>query len=526
MQRRSIRYHRFSSDGQSQSSIERQALITLAWCTSNDVFITDTFVDEGHSARTFDRPDIKKLFDFIARNYRNIDYLVVSELTRFSRELGDAVNMVKDIQKKYNIKIVSASRNAIYDVYESTSFFVMSLEFLLGNSENIKRSSDINGGIYAAKKKEGRYIGAAPFGYKNIRLENGKPGIAPDEEKMKIVKLIFEKYLSGTPLNEIVKHVRKLGFAQKGNSAMQRILTNRVYIGMLHVKAFKENAEEWVQGIHTPIIDNATFHIVQSKMRKGNPVQLINDDFPLRGTVLCHCGVPLTGAPSRGRWGGYYNYYKCKVSGHNNVSATFAHKQLHQVWQHMSLSSNIITAVKSNSEKMIAQTLKENNKNILVKRHELAAAEEKLHSVEDKWILNQMAFDTYQRWHTELTEKRMLLHAEIEDLQRIEKEAWYLMHSEIEKLGDLDYVYTAMPTEQKQQMVRIVFDSRLYYQQKIYRTPYVLDIFKHNLLILKQKQLLELDEKREFLAKLPSGGAHGSLIEPSLLSFFRLIQVA
>jgi site-specific DNA recombinase len=87
--------------------------------------------------------------------------------------------MVKNIQNTYNIKIVSAGRNAIYDVNEPTSYFMMALEFLIGNTENLKRSSDINGGIYAAKKKEGRYVHGAPYGYKNIRLENNKPGIAP-----------------------------------------------------------------------------------------------------------------------------------------------------------------------------------------------------------------------------------------------------------------------------------------------------------------------------------------------------------
>jgi site-specific DNA recombinase len=59
------------------------------------------FIDEGHSARTFDRPDIKQLFNFIKKNYKGTDYLVVSELTRFSREAGDAINMVKKIQAEY-----------------------------------------------------------------------------------------------------------------------------------------------------------------------------------------------------------------------------------------------------------------------------------------------------------------------------------------------------------------------------------------------------------------------------------------
>ena len=91
---------------------------------------------------------------------------MVAELTRFSRELGDAINMVTKIQKQHGIQIVSSGRNSIYDVKDATSFFMMSIEFTLGNTDNIQRESNINGGIYTAKK-EGRYIGSRPpYGYK------------------------------------------------------------------------------------------------------------------------------------------------------------------------------------------------------------------------------------------------------------------------------------------------------------------------------------------------------------------------
>lgn len=51
------------------------------------------------------------------------------------------------------MKIVRANRGSIYDCSDHNSFFKMGLEFLLGNSENIKRQNDINGGIYAANKR-------------------------------------------------------------------------------------------------------------------------------------------------------------------------------------------------------------------------------------------------------------------------------------------------------------------------------------------------------------------------------------
>ncbi len=157
MTKKAVKYLRFSSEEQSHFSIERQDMIISTWMQHCNVELVDSFEDKGFTATNFDRPDFKKLNSFIEKNYRNIDYLVVSDLTRFSRELGDAVNIVKKIQKTYGIKIVSAGRGAIYDCTDHNSFFMMALEFLLGNTENLKRMNDINGGIYTAKAIKGCY---------------------------------------------------------------------------------------------------------------------------------------------------------------------------------------------------------------------------------------------------------------------------------------------------------------------------------------------------------------------------------
>jgi site-specific DNA recombinase len=65
--KKGIRHLRYSHDKQSYHSIERQDHVTSQWMNFNKVEITDTFKDEGCTARTFDRPDIKLLFEFIQK---------------------------------------------------------------------------------------------------------------------------------------------------------------------------------------------------------------------------------------------------------------------------------------------------------------------------------------------------------------------------------------------------------------------------------------------------------------------------
>ena len=91
MQKKGARYLRFSDDSQNVGSLDRQDIVTNQWCKNNDVMIMDTFKDDGYSARTFDRPDVQKLFDFIKRNHKVIDYLVVAELVAANSGLGYAI---------------------------------------------------------------------------------------------------------------------------------------------------------------------------------------------------------------------------------------------------------------------------------------------------------------------------------------------------------------------------------------------------------------------------------------------------
>lgn len=61
-------------------------------------------------------------------------------------------------------------------------------------------------------------------------------------------------------------------------------------------------------------------------------------------------------------------------------------------------------------------------------------------------------------------------------------------------------------------------------KNKFYRTPYMMKLFHHSILILKEKRLLEMDEKRGDFNKIPSGGAEGAAIE-HLTLLLNLIKV-
>ena len=513
MKKAAIRYLRISTDRQSNFSIDGQDMQTRHWCDRNEVEIIDTFTDEGYSARNFDRPDFIRLNAFIEKHFRKVDYLVVNAFDRFSRQAGEAIVEIKKLQKKFAIKVVSVSEGVTFDANDPGSFFYAGLMLLKGEDEIIRNRNRINMGIYTAKVKEGRYLGSAPIGYLNSRDERKKPIIVIDEEKLPIVRYCFEAFLNDVPMKHIYEVALQMGLKKKSHSYIQEtVLKNPVYTGLLFVKAYKDEPDQLVEGIHEAIIDRFTWNQVQEKLnvRRGSATQILSDAMPLRSVLKCHCGLPLTGAPSRSRNGSYYHYYKCKVSRHLNLSATKAHDRLEEVWKYLSLPHYMVANLQNKSEQVLEERMKANSKSLSAHRRELAEAETKLKSVEEKWILNQMAFETYQRWYSELTGQRMALRGKIEKLSQDQDSIYTLFQTELVKLEDLNFLYCQSSTVQKQQLVRLVFDSKLYWKDDTYRTAYLMAVFRHNELILNDKKLLVVDKKSGFREEIRSGGADRS----------------
>jgi len=69
------------------------------------------------------------------------------------------------------------------------------------------------------------------------------------------------------------------------------------------------------------------------------------------------------------------------------------------------------------------------------------------------------------------------------------------MQKKLYRLSDMNYIYEQAQTVEKQQLVRLVFDSSLYYRDHVYRTPYLMPIFSHNQMILNEKRLLKIDNR-------------------------------
>ena len=108
----------------------------------------------------------------------------------------------------------------------------------------------------------------------------------------------------------------KKGFRRTKQNFMN-ILTNPTYVGKIRIKAdpSKDEPAMVVDGLHEPLIDEATFNrvqkILEERREQRKPTTKRDSDFYLRGHLVCsRCGANLTASFS-GRKHKKFPYYHC-----------------------------------------------------------------------------------------------------------------------------------------------------------------------------------------------------------------------
>lgn len=516
-----IAYIRISNKDQSNFSLPGQEKSIRDFSERKEIFLDSVYIDNGRSAKNFDRPDWKKLETFIREHHRNIDYLIVAKYDRFSRNAAEGLQKIELLERKYNIIILSVYEEMFID-YSSPYFFKQRADMLVNAEFELHVIRDrTKFGIHAALST-GRFITTAPWAYKNCRDEKNKPVILPIPERVPIIQKIFSLYMAGFGFKEIEKEVKKIGFTMTSHNAVKSVLSNCVYAGLIHVPAYRKDAAKYVKGIHQPMIEEHVWWQVQRRM--GNVPQLkniFNDEVPLRGELLCFCGKPLTAGNSKGR-SKYYWYYKCGDHVKINLPAGKLHDQFDDILSAMSLSDLHIDYLKQKASEMTYKMLEEKSSNINELKKELLNQQNNLESVEEKYITGTLASESYTKWYSRYSTEISSIRYRISELEATSAGKWKIFNDNIYALGDIKELYHSANIQQKKMFLRVGFNYSLRYVDGSYRTTFLHPLLAINSLILKEKELLFIDtpagKKEENMSSIPAR----PLIEP-FTQFLNLI---
>lgn len=100
-------YARYSSDNQTEQSIEGQLRVCEEYAQRNNIVIVDTYIDRAMTGTNDNRPDFQRMIKDSAD--KNWDFILVYKLDRFSRNKYETAIHKKTL-KDNGVKVLSAMK--------------------------------------------------------------------------------------------------------------------------------------------------------------------------------------------------------------------------------------------------------------------------------------------------------------------------------------------------------------------------------------------------------------------------------
>lgn len=524
--KKAFQYIRKSNEEQSNFSISGQQMINEEWARKNKIEIVGTYIDDGYSAKDFNRPDWRRLEKDLPRS--GADFLIVMKYDRLIRNVLEGLTFVEKLEQKWGITLLSVMENYSIDIYDPYFFKMRADMFVDAEFERRRISDRTRFGIWSGRT-QGRYLGKAPYGYKNAKDSNDKPVILVQEESRSQIKGIFEDFLLDLPLATVKARAKEKGFNMAGKEAVKRILLNPVYAGLVEVKAYKDSNKKTVLGLHEAIVSTDTYweavYKLQTELRTIVHHQH-DENFPLRGFIQCEeCGNIMTGSKTKGR-NGHYHYYMCNTHRKKSFSAPKADAWIQDILQTLSFKQEYVDAILVDIKQKMDQTASDREIRVHALNREIVELEEKMTSLEEKYIRNTISEAVYMKWHSGYTKDLAEKKREKNTLSQNVEELWKNYTTSLPYLKDLKFIYTKARIEDKKLLLRAIFPAGLSLTERGYRTAFLAPPFYVEDLSLQGLLDVKKEGESTFFDKLPVGVGSGASIEPLLRVIERIMQAA
>lgn len=299
-------YARYSSDKQTEQSIEGQLRICKQYCKQNGIDVVDVYIDRALSAskNAEQRADFQRMIK--DSDKQKWDVVVVYKLDRFARNRYDSATY-KARLKRNGVRLISATEN-ITDNPEG----IILESVLEGMAEFYSKelSQKVTRGLHESALKANSTGGTIPIGYvvgadKKLHID---PLYAP------LVKEAFQLYADGFTIKYIYTKFNEAGYRTKkggkfNSNSFKTMFSNRKYVGV-----YTYNNEVEIEGGVPAIVDKELFDRVQMKLRKNAKAPARSkaiDDYILSGKLFCgHCGSTMVGESAK-KSDRRYHYYAC-----------------------------------------------------------------------------------------------------------------------------------------------------------------------------------------------------------------------
>ena len=300
-------YIRVSSFGQVDNySLQSQLENCKTFAKKNKLEVVEIFDAQNESASKSQRKSLEEVKRFCFDTKNKVSYLVVNDLSRFSRQ-GNTGILLKEEFKDKGVTILESSATSLIRSAQDDTFD--GIKLLFAQAENQTRNQKCKEGVIKRLKK-GLWTGIPPKGYTKVDKNSLR-----FTEEAKFIRMAFELKAQGYKNSQIMKKLKAQG-STISKSRLPEYLKNIFYAGYI-ASPFLEG--EIVKGLHEEIVSLELFLEVN---KEGGAVKynkcVTQKERPLQGFITCSCGSRYTGYKKKNK----YNYYKCNGCKTNVSSIT------------------------------------------------------------------------------------------------------------------------------------------------------------------------------------------------------------
>jgi site-specific DNA recombinase len=348
-------------------------------------YSNEDIFDFHESAYKSNREHFQEVIEYLHKQKEKVA-LCCDKVDRLLRNFLH-IRPIQELLEQDKIELHFSSENLVLrkDSY-ATDKFKFNLGAMLAQyysdaiSDNVKRS------VYK-RIKSGQLLGKAPYGYRNITLEDETKTIEVDPFEAGVVLKMFEWYATSSyAISELRSKIREEFNVNLAKSTIAERLKDKFYIG---IATYKKKGTEY-KHIYPTIVPENMFYSVQDIKAGRDPISGSNikyagKEFYYRSLIKCgKCGYSISPEEHRGK-----KYYCCTEYGGKHeakyVNEDVLTEEFAKVFRRISLSEE--TANK------IIQDLHQLNETNLTVSQELI---DKLRTDQDK-IRNRKSklYDTY-----------------------------------------------------------------------------------------------------------------------------------
>lgn len=331
-------YVRKSKATEKGDSIDNQIKLCQNYLTNIGFKSFKIYKDDGFSGKNTDRPSFKQLMNDCNNGF--LDCIICYKLDRISRNVSDFSCLISTLEKK-NISFISVIEQ--FDTGSAMGKAMMYICSVFSQLERETISQRVTDNMYYLAENGYWLGGEPPTGFTNLRKtftdKTGKEKtysiLTPTDSEIKLIKLIFDKYLELQSLSQLEKYMLSNNIKTKRNkdwakATLSTVLKNPCYVkatteiikffekqgincfgvaddlhGVLIYRRNKgKNGQkhpitDWIYTIseHEGIIDSPTWLKVQNLLKanaKKAPASGCSHTALLSGLIYCAiCGKPM-----------------------------------------------------------------------------------------------------------------------------------------------------------------------------------------------------------------------------------------